>query len=252
MKSHMSKESKERNSRLNPYLINLSGKRPVKPKSALVNQKSAASLIKKGYLSSSKKIRSEINNFKERNARRYLPTSNEDGKKDDYEKIITNIYMKKSPSVTPSNPTVVNTGVKELKRVQKANARARPSTSLSAVTLARSGSTSAHLYRSNHSQLNANLQLNSPPDTNYFAKDALCSNSASTMNAKLDHNSARLAALSSKYELSNVLIHRHPGNEHTMKPAQSQLNYEEEQAMLSNGLKNLALRQQERIYSAGD
>ena len=34
--------------------------------------------------------------------------------------------------------------------------------------------------------------------------------------------------------------------------ATNQSNYEEEQAILNNGLRNLALRQQERIYSAGN
>ncbi len=72
------------------------------------------------------------------------------------------------------------------------------------------------------------------------------------MNGKLDNNSAKLAALSAKYEISNYMIHRNTNNhDYNMKPAHNQSNYEEEQAILNNGLRNLALRQQERIYSAG-
>ena len=87
-------------------------------------------------------------------------------------------------------------------------------------------------------------------DNNYFANDNISMNN---INGKLDYNSAKLAALSSKYEMSNYLLHRQANsNDYNMKPAQNQLNYEEEQAMLNSGLKNLALRQQERIYSAGN
>ncbi len=73
------------------------------------------------------------------------------------------------------------------------------------------------------------------------------------MNGKLDQTSTKLAALSAKYEISNYMIHRNTnGNDFNMKPAPNQSNYEEEQAILNNGLRNLALRQQERIYSAGN
>ena len=144
-KKDQTSSTSKRYERINPYLISLPGRRQNRATySTGTNQKSVASLIKKGrQLSSAKKIRSEINSLREKSANGY---SSANGKKDDGgdgEKIVKDVHSKKSNAD-------VNSQVKELRnpsKVYKSNSTTRPSTSLSTVTLARSNSSTGKFYR---------------------------------------------------------------------------------------------------------
>ena len=134
----------KRHEKLNPYLLSLPGRRQNKIRTPLVNHKNAAEIIRRGYSNSSKKNRSEINHLKDKNTTSYTSIN---GKNEEYEKVMTEIYSKRNNANNSNNET--SNGAKEIKnKVNKSNSNARPSTSLSTVTLTRSNSSTGKFYGS--------------------------------------------------------------------------------------------------------
>jgi hypothetical protein len=131
----------KRHEKLNPYLLSLPNRRHNKVRTPLVNHRNVSEIIKRGHSASSRKIQREISNLKDKNTNSHTIVV---GKNDDYDKIMTEMYTKKNNATNEAS-----SGVKELKnKIMKSNSTARPSTSLSAVTLIRSNSSAGKFYGS--------------------------------------------------------------------------------------------------------